>query len=463
MGKKKHNSKEPEGGSAMQNLPQAGMFVLERLESRGYEAYFVGGAVRDRLMGLPIHDADLTTSATPQEVLAAFSDQPVLKTGVQHGTVTVLVDHVPVEVTTFRVEAGYADARHPDAVRFTRRLEDDLSRRDFTVNAMAFHPVRGLVDLFGGREDLKNGVLRCVGDAETRFREDALRILRALRFASTLSFSLEDETAKAARKLKGTLTLLSRERVQSECTKLLCGKNVRRVLLRYPDVLAEVFPFLGVMQGFEQHNEHHCCDLLGHTAAVVEAIAPEPRLRLAALLHDCEKPACFSLDSAGVGHFYGHASRGAKTAEAILRNLKYDNRTLERVPLLVKWHDAPLEETARMLKRRLNQMGEDALRDLIALQRADTLGLAPQYHDRLAHFGRLEALLDEVLAQDACFSVKKLALNGNDLKALGLRGRAIGQAQRRLVDAVIDEKVENEREALLAYLNSASLPSEKPK
>ena len=436
----------------MQSLPREGLFVLERLEQRGFESWFVGGVVRDLLRGAEAHDSDLASAATPQDVIAAFPDDPVLTTGARHGTVTVVVDHVPVEVTTFRTETTYADSRHPDEVRFASKLEDDLSRRDFTVNAMALHPTRGLVDLFGGREDLRRGVIRCVGDPAERFREDALRILRALRFASKLSFCLDAATADAARRGKDSLSLLSRERVQSECTGLLCGENVRQVIVSYYDILSQPFPFLSAMAGFDQHNEHHCFDLLGHTAAVVGAIAPVPRLRLAALLHDCEKPACFSLDADGVGHFYGHASRGAKTAETLLRGLKYDNATLARVPLLVKWHDAPLEETPRMLKRRLNQMGEDALRDLLALQRADTLGLAPRYHDRLAHFDRLEAMLDEVLAQDACFSVKKLAVSGNDLKELGLRGREIGQAQRRLVDAVIDEKVKNEKDALLAYL-----------
>ena len=436
----------------MQSLPREGLFVLERLEQRGFESWFVGGVVRDLLRGAEAHDSDLASAATPQDVIAALPDDPVLTTGARHGTVTVVVDHVPVEVTTFRTETTYADSRHPDEVRFASKLEDDLSRRDFTVNAMALHPTRGLVDLFGGREDLRRGVIRCVGDPAERFREDALRILRALRFASKLSFCLDAATADAARRGKDSLSLLSRERVQSECTGLLCGENARQVIVSYYDILSQPFPFLSAMAGFDQHNEHHCFDLLGHTAAVVGAIAPVPRLRLAALLHDCEKPACFSLDADGVGHFYGHASRGAKTAETLLRGLKYDNATLARVPLLVKWHDAPLEETPRMLKRRLNQMGEDALRDLLALQRADTLGLAPRYHDRLAHFDRLEAMLDEVLAQDACFSVKKLAVSGNDLKELGLRGREIGQAQRRLVDAVIDEKVKNEKDALLAYL-----------
>ena len=333
----------------MERLPQEGLFVLERLEQRGFECWFVGGAVRDLLRGVPAHDSDLATSATPRDVIASFPDIPVLTTGVKHGTVTVVVDHVPVEVTTYRTETTYADARHPDQVQFTGRLQDDLSRRDFTVNAMALHPTRGLVDLFGGKEDLQHGVIRCVGEPALRFQEDALRILRALRFVSKLSFELDEETAKAAREAKDSLALLSRERVQSECTGILCGENVRQVLLSYYDILSQPFPFLAAMAGFEQHNAHHCFDLLGHTAAVVEAIAPEPRLRLAALLHDCEKPSCFSLDDDGVGHFYGHALRGEKTAETILRGLKYDNATLSRVPLLVKWHDTPLEETTRML------------------------------------------------------------------------------------------------------------------
>ena len=442
-------------------LPETGLFVQQRLETHGFEAYFVGGLVRDLLRGAPAHDADLATNALPEEVAAAFPDCPVLKTGIKHGTVTVLVDHEPVEVTTFRVESGYSDARHPDKVKFTRRLEDDLARRDFTVNAMALHPIKGITDPFGGRRDLQAGVLRCVGNSRDRFREDALRILRALRFSSVLSFRLDPATAAAAAALKENIRLLSRERVQSECSKLLCGKNVRQVLLLYPDILSVVFPFLQQMQGFQQHNEHHCFDLLEHTACAVEQIAPQTHLRLAALLHDCAKPECFRLGDNGVGHFYGHAPLGAKKAEALLRELKYDNRTLQIVPLLVRWHDAPIEETSRMIKRRLNQIGEAALRDLLQLQRADTLALAPQYHERLAHFDRLQVILEEVLQQDACFSVKKLAVSGNDLRRLGYAGRAIGQAQRLLVDAVIDERVTNDRDQLLQYLKEHDKPQQR--
>ncbi|MBQ4208086.1 MAG: hypothetical protein II621_07270, partial [Clostridia bacterium] len=228
----------------MQSLPREGLFVLERLEQRGFESWFVGGVVRDLLRGAEAHDSDLASAATPQDVIAAFPDDPVLTTGARHGTVTVVVDHVPVEVTTFRTETTYADSRHPDEVRFASKLEDDLSRRDFTVNAMALHPTRGLVDLFGGREDLRRGVIRCVGDPAERFREDALRILRALRFASKLSFCLDAATADAARRGKDSLSLLSRERVQSECTGLLCGENVRQVIVSYYDILSQPFPFL---------------------------------------------------------------------------------------------------------------------------------------------------------------------------------------------------------------------------
>ena len=443
-------------------LPETGLFVQQRLEACGFEAYFVGGLVRDLLRGVPAHDADLATNALPEEVAAAFHDCPVLKTGIKHGTVTVLVAHEPVEVTTFRVESGYSDARHPDKVLFTRRLEDDLARRDFTVNAMALHPENGIVDPFGGQRDLQAGLLRCVGNSRDRFREDALRILRALRFSSVLCFKLDPATATAAAALKENIRLLSRERVQSECSKLLCGKNVRQVLMLYPDILSVVFPFLQQMQGFQQHNEHHCFDLLEHTACAVEQIAPQTHLRLAALLHDCAKPDCFRLDENGVGHFYGHAPLGARKAETLLRELKYDNRTLQIVPLLVKWHDAPIEESTRMIKRRLNQIGEEALRDLLQLQRADTLALAPQYHDRLAHFDRLQEILEDVLQQNACFSVKKLAVSGNDLRRVGYAGRAIGQAQRLLVDAVIDEVVENDREELLQYLQEHDSPLRRP-
>ncbi len=434
-------------------LFEKGVFALNALEAHGHAAYFVGGYVRDRLMGRECNDIDLATDALPQEVKIIFADYPVLETGIKHGTVTLLLDHTPLEITTFRTDGGYSDARHPDAVRFTPSLEEDLARRDFTINAMAYHPEKGVIDPYGGQDDLRKGVLRCVGDPETRFREDALRILRALRFSAVLGFSVEKETAAAMRREKYRMAMLSAERVASEVKKLLCGKKAGAVLCADWDILDQIFPFLDAMHGFAQQNDHHIYDVLTHTAVVVDHIDPEPRLRLAALLHDCGKPDCFSLDADGVGHFYGHAGISAAIAQQTLEALKIDKATRERVVRLVKMHDAPIPETKAAIKRKLAQLGEAGLSDLIRLQRADTLGLAPQFHDRLAHFDALERITADVLQEAACFSVRSLNLNGNDLKALGYQGKDIGEALQMLVDAVIEETVVNEKEALLAYLN----------
>ncbi|MBR3552613.1 MAG: HD domain-containing protein [Clostridia bacterium] len=431
-------------------LTEKGTAVLERLERAGYEAYFVGGCVRDRLLGKDIHDVDLTTSAAPEEMRAVFDGLPVLDTGLRHGTLTVLVDHTPVEVTTYRTESGYSDGRHPDTVRFTRSLREDLQRRDFTVNAMAFHPRTGLIDPFGGQRDLEQKCLRAVGDPDARFTEDALRILRALRFASTLGFLIEDETANAMRRQKDRMTLLSAERIANELRRLVCGVNAGAVLCNGWDVLAVVLPFLAPMHGFDQHNEHHIFDVLTHTAAAMDAIAPAVRLRLAALFHDSGKPETFFLDADGVGHFYGHATVSARIAQEALTALRFDKATAAQVTRLVKLHDAPIEESRPAVRRKLNQLGADGLFDLIALQRADTLALAPQYRKRTAHFDTLTRIAKELLAENACFSVRDLAVNGNDLTALGFRGAAVGSTLRELVRAVMDERVPNEQAALLA-------------
>ena len=437
-------------------FPDYANLAVRLLQESGFEAYFVGGCVRDRLLQRDCHDIDITTSATPREMKTVFSRFPVVETGLRHGTLTVLFDRVPVEITTFRTETAYSDGRHPDAIRFTRSLREDLARRDFTVNAMAYSPKSGLIDPFGGQADLQRKLLRCVGNGEERFTEDALRILRLLRFASVLGFSVDKETKKAAYVCKDRLTLLSKERIAAECKGLLCGEYVRNVLCEDWEILAVVFPFLEKMHGFDQHNFHHCYDLLEHTAAVTAAAPPTNTLRLAAFFHDCGKPDCFSIDAGGVGHFYGHAARSAEIAAQLLEELKLDRKTAERVVQLVKLHDSPIEARERTVKRKLNKYGEEMLLELIALQRADTLGLAPQFHARLSHFDRLEALTQSVLASGAAFSVGDLAVNGNDLKALGLEGKAIGDALNMLTEAVIDGKAENRRTALLDYFSSRS-------
>ena len=432
-------------------LSAGAAYIISRLENEGFEAYAVGGCVRDLLMGKKADDYDITTSATTDEIKRVFSADRIIETGIKHGTVTVLKNGIPYEVTTFRLESTYSDNRHPDKVIFTRSLADDLSRRDFTVNSIAYNDEKGFVDLFGGKKDIENRIIRCVGNPRQRFEEDALRILRGIRFASTLGFEIEDATKEAMLDCRELIHNLSRERVFTELSKMLCGKNVRRVLTDFAPVLGEVIPEINRMQGFDQHNFHHIYDVLTHTAVVVDSTPPVLHLRLAALFHDIAKPFCFSLDENGVGHFYGHASKSAEIAEERLTALRCDNKTRDAVIRLIKAHDTPIEESEKIIKRRLASMGEELFFDLIALKRADTAGLAPEFSERNAHFDRLEEMAREILNKEACFSLKHLAVDGRDMMVLGLKGRQIGEMLDRLLEAVIDGRVENEKEELLIF------------
>lgn len=436
----------------MGEVIKKGEYAVKCLENKGFEAFLVGGIVRDSIMGRDCHDADVTTNARPEEVKAVFQDYRVIETGLKHGTVTVIIDKVPIEITTYRTEQGYSDSRHPDKVMFANDIIDDLSRRDFTMNSIAYNPDRGYVDPFGGKNDIENKLIKCVGVAEKRFDEDALRVLRAVRFSSELGFSIEKETSEAALQLKNKLNLLSKERIASELLRLLCGKDVKRVLLDYVDILSEIFPNLKKMQGFNQCNFHHCFDILEHTATVVENIRPEPYMRLAALLHDYGKPECFSVSADGVGHFYSHASIGAELALSRMKELKLENNTIDKVHKLIRIHDSPIEADEPTIKRKLNKYGEQTLRDLIELQRADNFGQSEDFRFRQKHFDELESILNNVLKKNECFSVKSLAVNGNDMKSLGFIGKEIGDALNILVDAVIDNKVENVKEKLVNYI-----------
>lgn len=426
-------------------------YIINKLEANGYEAYAVGGCVRDLIMNKKADDFDITTSATTDEIKNVFSQEKIIETGIKHGTVTVLKDGIPYEVTTFRLESTYTDNRHPDKVIFTRKLSDDLSRRDFTVNSIAYNDKRGFVDPFRGKEDIKNKTIRCVGNPLERFQEDALRILRGIRFASTLGFEIEAETKKAMLDCRHLINSLSRERVFTELSKMLCGKNVRKVLTEFVPVLSEVIPEINAMNGFKQHNFHHIYDVLNHTAVVVESTPPLLHLRLAALFHDIGKPLCFSLDEKGVGHFYSHASKSAEIAAERLTELRCDNKTRDAVIRLIKAHDTPIEESERIIKRRLNSMGEELFFDLIKIKRADTAGLAPEFSERNAHFDRLEEIAREILGKEACFSLKHLAVNGRDMIELGLKGKEIGYMLDKLLEAVIDGRVENDREELTEF------------
>ena len=434
-------------------LPAFAAEALERLEAAGFESYAVGGCVRDALRGVAPGDYDLTTAALPEEVEAVFAGERVIETGLRHGTVTVLLAGQPLEITTFRVDGDYADARHPDSVRFTRSLRDDLARRDFTVNAMAYSPRRGLADPFGGRDDLAAGVLRCVGDPDRRFSEDALRIMRLARFASTLELSIEPETAAAAMRHREALGAVSAERVAAELVKLLCGAGVRRVLTERIDLLAPVLPELALQKGFDQRHPCHIYTALEHTAAAVEAIAPVPVLRLAALLHDIAKPACFTLDAEGVGHFYGHPERGAEMADEILRRLRFDTATRERVTLLIRWHDRVIEPTAPAVRRALSRLGEEAFFQLLALKRADNFGQGEVLRYRQREYDELERLAREAIAEGQCLSLRSLAVNGDTLRRCGVApGPEMGRMLNDALRAVLDGEVPNEKNAILARL-----------
>ena len=419
---------------------------MARLERAGYEAWCVGGAVRDMLLGRTPNDWDVTTSASPETVLALFAPRAV-PTGLRHGTVTV----GKVEITTFRRDGEYLDSRRPEHVEFTRSLREDLARRDFPVNAIALDLRGELSDPFGGRADLENHILRAVGVPEERFREDALRILRGLRFASKLGFSVEPDTAAALRRCAPFLERISPERILVELTGLLCGQNPAEVLLAYPDVLGVPMPEILPSVGFDQRSVYHCYDVWEHTARAVEAAPPDPVLRFAMLFHDLGKPDTFSLDGDGRGHFYGHWRRSVEKASAIMDRLRFDNRSKKTILTLVERHDCDLTFTERAVRRDLARYGEETLRLLLEVKRADNLAQAEAYRGRLEQIAQWEALLDRVVESESCFSLRQLAVRGGDLTALGLSGPAVGRTLAALLELVMEESLPNDRDALLDY------------
>lgn len=426
--------------------------ILKALAGNGFEAYLVGGCVRDSLLGNSPKDWDIATSARPEETERALNEYKVVETGLKHGTVTVISGGMPVEVTTYRIDGSYSDGRHPDSVEFTGNLKEDLARRDFTVNALAYCPGSGVVDCFGGIEDLKNKVIRCVGEADRRFREDGLRILRALRFSSVLGFRIEERTAESLLNNRALLDLVANERINAEFTKLLCGKNAADILRKFRDVIAQFIPEIRPCFEFEQHNPHHVYDVWEHTLHCVDAVGQTPVLRLTMLLHDIGKPLCYTCDEKGVGHFYGHAAVGFRTAQTVLARLRYDKRTAGTVLMLIQYHDLPLRSDARYLRRQLNRFGEENLRLLFRVAAADTMGKNPEHQSRLETLTEAEEQLNMILSQKQCFSLANLSVNGKDLMEAGIpRGTEIGRTLQILLDAVIDGKCYNTRDNLLKY------------
>ncbi len=435
----------------MMTLPRGAAFIIEQLEIAGFEAWAVGGCVRDSLLGLLPHDWDICTNARPEQTLAVFAARRVIETGIKHGTVTVMYEGEPYEVTTYRTEGAYTDSRRPDTVDFVSHVQDDLSRRDFTVNAMAYHPKRGLFDAFGGEEDLKNKIIRCVGDANMRFQEDALRILRAMRFAATYGFAIEEQTAQALLACKERLRLIAPERVREELLRLLSGIGAAEILRAFAQVAFVFLPELAPMRGLDQRNPYHYLDVWEHTLAAIAAAPRDPVLRLTMLLHDAGKPACYFVDEKGVGHFYGHPEVSLKIAKAVLERLRFDNQTRRAVEELVLFHDATIPARQKNVLKWLNRIGEERLRQLLPVKRADAAAQHPDKRQaKLDDIDRLEACLNTVLESGLPYRLKDLAVTGNDLAAMGVApGKQLGELLQALLKRVMEGRLENEKSVLL--------------
>lgn len=428
-------------------LPENVIGCIRKLEQAGFYAYAVGGCVRDALLGRIPHDYDLCTNALPEETARVFSGYPLVRNGEKHGTVGVVMDREVIEITTFRTEGGYQDSRHPDWVRFVGRLEEDLARRDFTVNAIAYSPKIGYIDPFGGQSDLNNKILRTVGDPAARFTEDALRILRGVRFAVSFGLTPEAATEQAMFELSDLQDKLAGERIFDELCKLLPLVTAED-LQRFAPVLTAVIPELKPTAGFLQHTPHHAYDVFTHTAFVVEGVGKDLALRWAALLHDIGKPGCFTMDKNGQGHFKGHAHLSAEIADAVLRQLKSPTALRQQVVLLIKQHMTPLEPDKRILRRRLGQYGIETVKKMLTLQKADFAGKGVVDSD--PKFSQVELFLEELLAEAACLTVRDLAIDGKDLIELGFApGPAIGACLAKLLEQVQDETLPNEKDTLL--------------
>ncbi len=427
--------------------------TLNRLNTQGFQAYVVGGGVRDYLLRKEPKDLDIATNALPADIIRTFQDFRIIETGIKHGTLTVIIDDHPVEITTFRVDQGYSDHRHPDQVFFTSSLEQDLARRDFTMNAIAYNPEEGFFDFFQGVEDIHACLIRTVGNPEHRFEEDALRILRALRFSSQLNFEIEEKTKRSIFRKKDLLKNISMERITSEFIKTLLGQNVRAVLSEYIDIFAVFLPELLPMKSFQQNSPYHIYDVLEHSLIALENILPVPHLRLAALFHDIGKPETYSQDQKGVGHFYGHSKKSVLISEEVLDRMKLDKDTKERVCTLIRYHGTPIEPKEKFVKRWMNRLTPEVFFDLMELKSADHLGKNPQVLHRMEQIDQLKAIAKEVIQKGACFTLEDLALNGHDLMDLGFpEGKEIGEILSLLLSMVMEGKLKNQRKDLIDFV-----------
>lgn len=440
-------------------LPKQVEKIIEVLEANGFEAYAVGGCVRDTLLAKTPKDWDITTSATPQQVKALFTR--TIDTGIAHGTVTVMMDHEGYEVTTYRIDGEYEDSRHPKEVTFTSNLLEDLRRRDFTINAMAYNPTRGLVDAYCGEEDLKLGRIRCVGDPMERFSEDALRMLRAVRFAAQLGFTIDEHTKDAARTLAPTLRNISAERIATELLKTIESKHPEKILEAYELGLTAIFlPEFDTMMQTEQVNKHHCYSVGMHTVHALMEVRADRILRLSMLFHDIAKPVCLTTDEKGQNHFKGHPVEGERMTKEILKRLKLDNHTIDLVCKMVRYHDDRPELSERNVRRAMNRISPEYFPLLFEVKRADTLAQSMyKRKEKLAYVETYKQIYEEILEKKQCVGMADLAIGGNDLIAMGIpRGKEIGRILNALLERVLDHPEENTRENLLEQAHKMMPP-----
>ena len=432
-------------------LPDFVLEAISLLNEANYEVYVVGGSIRNALLDLPVFDYDLTTSATPEEMKQVFSSYKIIETGIKHGTLTILIDNQPLEITTYRHELGYEDHRHPSQVEFSRHLKDDLARRDFTINALAYHPEKGIVDYFDGLTDLNNHVIRAINDPYIRFDEDALRILRALRFASTLNFTIEPLTKQALHDTKQLLSFVSKERIQTEFTKLIVGDGVFDVLNEFHDVLGIIMPEIIPIINCPHENPHHIYSIYEHTLHVVEKVNPSITLRMAALLHDIGKPATKTYDTMLIAHYKGHSEKSLEMASNILHRLRFSKNQIKDILVLIKYHDDYLRLDKIQLKKFLSILGIELTYDLLNLQKADNEAKALRYLKR-DEFIVIEKMIDSIIANKECYSLSNLAINGNDLISMNINPTKISSILNECLDKVIEEKMSNSKKELIDYI-----------
>lgn len=434
------------------NIPAGAIQIIQELKKNGHKAYLVGGCVRDLLMGREPHDWDICTSALPEQMKVCFGQHKTIETGLKHGTLTVVLGDQPYEVTTFRVDGTYSDGRHPDEVAFTSDLDEDLARRDFTINAIAMNEDGFTYDPYGGIGDIAHMIIECVGDPVERFNEDGLRIMRALRFSSTLDSRISYRTAREMHRYKENLRKVSVERIAAELMKLLTGLTPGLDIRGFHDILSVFWPEIEACVGFDQKNRHHVYDVWTHICVAIDKVDTDDVIvRLTLLLHDIGKPKCFTVDEQGRGHFYGHPPICATMADDMLRRLKFDNDTRTKVVQLVEHHDATIVPTEKCARRWLNKLGEEQFERLLAVKIGDILAHNPDtIGDRANDIYRTREVLKEVLAKQQCFSFKDLAVNGKDVIDAGVpQGPEVGKILREILDRVIDGELSNERTLLI--------------